>query len=71
VNETNKLTNLLARIDQEGCELALIVKDKNGKLTVQQWGDTATTASGLRLMAEATITLALENEQHSNTVIVN
>ena len=49
----------------------MIVKDKNGKLTVQQWGDTATTASGLRLMAEATITLALENEQHSNTVIVN
>jgi hypothetical protein len=59
--EVDALTDLLLAMSEDS-ELALVHKDADGRITIQHWGDTTTPASRLRLFAEVTARMAIENE---------
>ena len=59
--EVEALTDLLLDMSEHS-ELALVHKSADGRLTIQHWGSEVTLASRLRLFAEATSRMAIENE---------
>ncbi len=59
--EVEALTDLLLEMSKSS-ELALVHKAPDGRITIQHWGDETTPASRLRLFAEATARMAIENE---------
>ena len=63
VQETAKLNDLFSVLNQQNYELAIVVKDADGNLTIQQWGTTPTAANGIRLLSEAVTRMAMENER--------
>jgi hypothetical protein len=62
--EVIALTDLLLKMSKDS-ELALIHKDSNGLITVQHWSEHPTTASRMRLFAQAVLAEATENERHN------